>query len=716
MMRARRKSGVRLAQGGFSLAEVLVSMVILALAASVALILYDAARKAFKVGENVAEQQQGIRIAYDMLLSELRMAGYNHNPNGDSSRPDEQVEAAYERALVIRADFDAEDSAAALDPEETLAASPSPFRIVTTGNDEIVAYVLAKPDDSSSDILSFEADLSAPRTGVVSTVSIDRVALSHDDPPYTLFKVSLDAGGNPAPRPVIENVRSLRFVYYDAAGNIVPAVGGAEDDEDRWTRASIRRIGVEIQGLTRDPDPNWVDVRDTDPATRSYRKFMLSGDVTPRNLGRFGLRDLEADSTPPATPPAPQLHPGHCKGLYVTWPPNQAEDEVTYYRIRYGIVPGPLDSMRAAIQPETYLGELQDAEQYDVTVEAVDRSGNVSSPSPASRATTQNMNTPKAPLGLAGTSDRNGTVDLSWEVATENVEAIPAADPLTPRLRDLARYRLYRGATSGFTPGPANRIADLPAMATPVHTDSPVVNCRQYFYKVTAVDACDREGPPSGAAPGQGFSAVAPVAPRNVEAFRGQGSGTHVKWGTVREDVLDNPIAIDKYSVFSTGVRDSTYTPVVPDDFVLVATATGATEFDDSLVVPGGQTVFYMVTALDDCVNESAFSEVARLQDCTFSGDVVIQQPAYGLTVSGNVDLAVAVVNGTGTYIKLTLGLLHEPSGIVTIEELFQPGPSWTYTWQTAFFTPGPYRVSAAAEQDGACFQSESIRLFVVAP
>ena len=80
---------------GLTIVEVLVSIAVLALVMATSLTLYDGARRAFKKGENLIEQQQVVRIAYDKLVSDIRMAGFNHNPDGVANRPDEQIEGAF---------------------------------------------------------------------------------------------------------------------------------------------------------------------------------------------------------------------------------------------------------------------------------------------------------------------------------------------------------------------------------------------------------------------------------------------------------------------------------------------------------------------------------------------------------------------------------------------------------------------------------------------
>ncbi|HVQ35484.1 MAG TPA: hypothetical protein VMT33_05685, partial [Candidatus Bathyarchaeia archaeon] len=113
-----------------SLIEVLVATAILVLAIIVALVVYDGSRKAFKKGENATEQQEAVRIAYDRLTADLRMLGYNVNPDGNPNRPDEQLEAALDHAIVLRGDFDIND-AASTTPESTL--DNGAFPAVSTG-------------------------------------------------------------------------------------------------------------------------------------------------------------------------------------------------------------------------------------------------------------------------------------------------------------------------------------------------------------------------------------------------------------------------------------------------------------------------------------------------------------------------------------------------------------------------------------------------------
>jgi prepilin-type N-terminal cleavage/methylation domain-containing protein len=284
----------RAGQRGITLPELLVALAIMLIAVAGALTLYDATWKSFRQGENAAEQQQGLRIAFEKIGLDLQMAGFNFNPDGHSSRPDEQLEAAYDTAIVVRGDFDGE-------LEASLAGDA--FEVVSTGNDEVVAYVLAKSDRSSTGSLSFEADLEeVPRDGEVELVTVPNVALVHDDPPYTLYRVRFGAWGGSdfVEREILaDNIGSMTFRYYDAAGSQINStfnltttaddIGGAESAAS--DRSRIARIEVDLLGLARHPRRDWVDVGDPDPKTKRYRKFRLASNIRPRNLGLVVVPD-----------------------------------------------------------------------------------------------------------------------------------------------------------------------------------------------------------------------------------------------------------------------------------------------------------------------------------------------------------------------------------------------------------------------------------------
>ena len=714
-------------ESGLTLVEILVAITILAIAAIIALTVYDLSRKSFKKGENLTEQQQAVRIAFDRLGADLRMAGYNYNPDGDRTRPDEQIEAAFDTALVLRADFDAEDPTLRETPETDLATGGS-FLAVSTGNDEIVAYFLAKPDGSSSDTLSFDADISSPRDGTRETVSIDNVAMVHSDPPYTLYRATLNNDGGTfgsdgfvTRTPLIENVYAMNFRYlnqtgvqanaaFDLAGT-ADDIGGDDVTDAISTRAGIRRVIPQVVGLTRDPDLDYVDASDPIVATRKLRKFPLTGDITPRNLGLIGIRDIASDLNPPTQPGTPSLVPGHCGGLYVSWPDNPIEDQVAYYKVNFSTTAGSTAAARTATNNSYYLGGLTDATTYYVSIQAVDADGNQSVKSTEASVTTTNVNTPSEPMDGAASTDLEGVVRVRWTAVGENQEDEPAGDPASPMIRDLAGYRVYRSNGSSF--GSAVKIADetvLFPQPSPAYPDSQVVNCRGYNYWVSAVDACGSESPASAEISGQATTDVAPLAPSGVQAFLVGSSDVKLQWEPVNTDVAGKSVFIDRYRVYRTNPMTIGEFPSSDADFRFIEEVSGATAYVDNAPgsVGGVTTVFYKVSATDDCPNESAKSEAVE-PTCSFGGEVRIVRPDDGKAVAGVVPVEVVIDGATDTYARLILEFVNLNSGSSTTEVVESAGPSWTYNWLAS--PPGPYRIVATVENVSGCMKSDTIEV-----
>ncbi|HXH27581.1 MAG TPA: prepilin-type N-terminal cleavage/methylation domain-containing protein, partial [Candidatus Polarisedimenticolia bacterium] len=487
-------------QKGFSLAEMLVATAIFAVAALVAMLLYSAAQKSYKAGENFTDQQQSTRVAFDRMLSDIRLAGFNTNPDGDASRVDEQVEGAWDTAVTVRGDFDFEDPTASTTPETTLKGTV--YNVVSTGNDEIVTYALAKPGPSGptgSGTLTLLLDASKPRTKTVQTVTIPNVVVLQDNPPYTLYRITLkdvtgtfpsspQASSNFIYEPVADNIRSMTFRYYDDQGtmlnNNTPAVttddiGGGSGTAE-ITRSRIRRITVSLTGMTRDPDMKYVDPSDAS-ATTHYRKFSLQSDVNPENLGKSGVKDL--DVTPPATPTGIALVAGHCGGVLVKWNQPASSDGVTSYTIKeYPNGSPSAFTLRSFGYPHIeygtidYLGHaffdgLTLGSTYCFQVLAKDSEGNQSSWGPVGAPpciAVAEASTPGIPQNLQATG--NGTltaldskITLTWNEVQANTNVV-TGDPNTiggyTIMRDTKGYRIYRDTTSTVPIDSAHLVAD----------------------------------------------------------------------------------------------------------------------------------------------------------------------------------------------------------------------------------------------------------------
>src|SRR5688500_5437735 len=72
----------RSAQRGYSLTEILIAMAVFAVVMVAALLIYDRSNLVFKQGNESAEMQQNTRVAFEKLVSDVRMAGFDYKRAG----------------------------------------------------------------------------------------------------------------------------------------------------------------------------------------------------------------------------------------------------------------------------------------------------------------------------------------------------------------------------------------------------------------------------------------------------------------------------------------------------------------------------------------------------------------------------------------------------------------------------------------------------------
>lgn len=70
------------AQAGFSLAEITTALAVFAIIFVAALLLYDRSNRVFSQNTQAAEMQQGTRVAYEKLVQDIRLAGFDYKRAG----------------------------------------------------------------------------------------------------------------------------------------------------------------------------------------------------------------------------------------------------------------------------------------------------------------------------------------------------------------------------------------------------------------------------------------------------------------------------------------------------------------------------------------------------------------------------------------------------------------------------------------------------------
>ena len=72
----------RFQQRGFTITEILVATSIFAVIMIAALLIYDRSNRVFRTGVESSNMQQNTRVAFDKLVADLRMAGYDFDRDG----------------------------------------------------------------------------------------------------------------------------------------------------------------------------------------------------------------------------------------------------------------------------------------------------------------------------------------------------------------------------------------------------------------------------------------------------------------------------------------------------------------------------------------------------------------------------------------------------------------------------------------------------------
>jgi prepilin-type N-terminal cleavage/methylation domain-containing protein len=477
-MQKQAGSSFSRASRGFTLTEVLVAMAIFGIVFVAALLMYDRSNRIFKTGVESADMQQNTRVAFDKMVAEIRMAGYDYDRDGfptaagQAQQPDEQIEYAHRRAITFRANLDFADPATSklgsgresalemFDAATGIGDPASKFPIVTTGNHEIVTYALQSVNGTNPDTITFFADVTDgtnpkrqayPGGQAEDQITIDGVDLCTNgcnSPPYTLMRITLNETGQPVRTPLANNIRSMTLTYFnDSAGtsalNITDPGGGqwsptnpAASAAPRAERSRIKAVGLQIIGMNDQPDPGYRDPNETlataNPDVRRFRKYRVETLVAPRNLGKRGMR--EQQTAPPGIPTLNAVTFGYCGTVLLEWtaPPESGstgtvEGYVLLWDENIGSTSPPVKSLTiGSAATQGFIAGLDPTRQYRFTVAATNSWGTT--------FTTQyvtgypkNRSTQEAPSNLIASGRGEGgdplpnQIVLSWTPPAANL-------------------------------------------------------------------------------------------------------------------------------------------------------------------------------------------------------------------------------------------------------------------------------------------------------
>ena len=219
---------------GFTLIELLVSLALTVLVLSGIYELYTSQSKAYNAQNQVAEMQQNVRIAMDVIARSIRSAGYDPLESGFFGFTDSAFKDADDPGLIINEQVGGQDT------------------LFLTVNDDGIAGI---------------ADTVDEKIGYRLTGGNLQIG------------TAIAAGVISAWSDLAENISTLTITYTMADGNnyVPDNTNGATplDNTDQ-----IRLVKVTIMGKTSKRDPSWPN---DDGAGVGYRTRTLSSNVRPRN-------------------------------------------------------------------------------------------------------------------------------------------------------------------------------------------------------------------------------------------------------------------------------------------------------------------------------------------------------------------------------------------------------------------------------------------------
>jgi fibronectin type 3 domain-containing protein len=284
--------------------------------------------------------------------------------------------------------------------------------------------------------------------------------------------------------------------------------------------------------------------------------------------------DTDADF-PVGAPAAPTnvVATGGDNSVILNWDDNSESDFDSYSVYRSTTSGSYGAALTNGLTASTYIdNSAVNGTTYYYVINARDIVGNVSSNSTEVSATpAPDLTPPAAPTGLAATAGE-ATVSLDWN---DNSEP------------DLGSYRVYRSTTSGSG---YSEIAN--SLSSSDYVDNTAVNGTTYYYVVTAVDISGNKSADSNEDSATPVDA-APAAPTGLAANAGD-NVVSLDWNDNGESDLAS------YSVYRSTTSGSY-------GAALASNVSSSAYVDNTAV--NGTTYYYVVTAVDNGSNESAYSE-----------------------------------------------------------------------------------------------------------
>lgn len=165
--------------------------------------------------------------------------------------------------------------------------------------------------------------------------------------------------------------------------------------------------------------------------------------------------------------------------------------EIAYYDFEWKLG-GASDYNSTTVSQTTFsLTGLNNQTTYDYRVRSINQLGIASPYASSSVSTGKDTTTPKAPTNVSVTGGYR-LCTVRWDAPTQNTD--------NSSLFDLYQHKVYRGATSGFTPNDSTNLVGI--VSADYFNDGGLDNNTTYHYKVKAIDYSGNESAASGSGSG----------------------------------------------------------------------------------------------------------------------------------------------------------------------------------------------------------------------
>jgi prepilin-type N-terminal cleavage/methylation domain-containing protein len=694
---------------GFSILELTVALLIFAVVLTSVYTLFESQSRSLFIQDQVSEMAQSARAAANMMMREVRMAGYHALGNDLINNLSTFVPSNFipSGPLTLNLDTNPKITAAtSTDPDmitflAVLDSDTNPTTIASQGSATTITLNLtsaetgaqynvndiihigyaseyAKVTAISGNTLTIDTNPNASgNQGLTETYAAGMPIGEISVVTYAVFNQDNDASflnhskGHPALKRKI-NEGNYETVAENITDMQVVSVGSGE-------------IQLRLSARTDMPDSKF-------PVNGGYRTYDTDVKLKIRNASSVGTGSncgLPAAPANVAIDSGQSLNASYPCKINLSWDAVTTDSAgnalsggcvLTGYRVFWDTTPGGNANSIDVGNVTSYEIDVSGTQActYYVTVAALNSGG---AGTKSGEQSIMDAEAPSTPTMLTATSGADSNrVDLSWNFSLEC---------------DVTGYDIYRGVASG---GPYTKTTAEPLSEyTHSYIDYGLLGCRTYYYVIKALDSC----PNTSAASSEVSVTAADTIPP------GMPTGLTYAYDPVNlTDTLTWTVSADD----GAGMNDVVGYNIYGDGSLITTLGAGSTVFTQA--TPSPRTIIYGVSAEDQyCGNES---EAAEVSTCDQNATISITSPSGSDALTGTVAIQ-GIVTGVpeGRSISSVQIRIDSDQWITPTGALIWGAYWWSYNWDTTLVPNGPHTVTAKVTDSTGCFHTATATLTV---